>query len=421
MTSPAHARLQHVVVVGASLAGLRACETLRQEGFVGEITLIGAEHEIPYDRPPLSKKLLAGDWEPDRIRLRKDEDFESLGLSLRLGVRAVGLNVGTRAVSLDDGSAVTYDGLIIATGASPRRLPGQPDLHGVVELRTLADAIELRELTADGTARVTVIGAGFIGLEVAATVRARGCAVTVLEGAPSPLIRGLGVEMGAAVASVHARNDVELRCGVQVAGIEGVDGQVTGVRLGDGSLVESDVVLVGVGVAPNTQWLEGSGLTIRDGVVCDANLCVGVSGVYAAGDCARWPNAVFAGFDDEEMRVEHWTNAAEQGAAAAYNLLAAVGHAELTEAAYASVPFFWSDQFDSRIQFVGRAHGDDDVHVFTGSTDGAFAALYGYQGRLRGVLGVSKPKMVMPFRALLAAGATWEEALAKAEALTNPA
>jgi len=410
--------LQHIVVVGASLAGVRACETLRQEGFEGEITLIGAEREVPYDRPPLSKKLLAGDWEPDRIRLRRDEEFESLRLTLLLGVRATALDTATRTVTLDDGSAVTYDGLIIATGASPRRLPDQPSLHGVVVLRTMSDALELRALTADGTARVTVIGAGFIGLEVAATVRARGCSVTVLEGAPSPLIRGLGVEMGAAVASVHARNGVELRCEVQVAGIEGSDGRVTGVRLGDGSLVASDVVLVGVGVAPNTDWLADSGLTIRDGIVCDANLCVGVPGVYAAGDCARWPNGVFTGFDDEEMRVEHWTNAAEQGAAAATNLLAAAGHAELAVAPFVSVPFFWSDQFDSRIQFIGRAHGDDEVHVFAGSVDGAFAALYGHQGRLRGVLGVSKPKMVMPFRALLAAGASWDEALAKAQALT---
>jgi len=411
--------LHRIVVVGASLAGLRACETLRQEGFDGEITLIGAEQEVPYDRPPLSKKLLAGDWEPDRIRLRKDEDFASLRLTLRLGVRAVALDTTTRTVSLDDASTVTYEGLIIATGASPRSLADQPSLHGVVELRTLSDSLGLRDLIADGTARVTVIGAGFIGLEVAATVRARGCAVTVLEGAASPLIRGLGAEMGAAVASVQTRNDVALRCGVHVAGIEGADGQVTGVRLGDGSLVESDVVLVGVGVAPNTDWLAGSGLIIRDGVVCDATLNVGVPGVYAAGDCARWPNAVFAGFDDEEMRVEHWTNAAEQGAAAAKNLLA-VARCEQPEP-YVSVPFFWSDQFDSRIQFVGRAHGGDEVHVFAGSPDGAFAALYGYQGRLRGVLGVSKPKMVMPFRNLLAAGATWEEALAKAAALTAPA
>ena len=416
MTSQQSGALRHVVVVGASLAGLRACESLREEGFDGTITLVGAEHEIPYDRPPLSKKVLAGEWEVERIRLRKADDFESLALALRLGVRATALDTHARTLSLDDGTTVVYDGLILATGASPRRLPDQPLLAGVVELRTLADSVNLRDRIAGGTARVTVIGAGFIGLEVAATARALGCAVTVLEGAPSPLIRGLGVEMGAAVAGVHARNGVHLRCGVQVASLEGEAGQVTGVRLGDGSLVASDVVVVGIGVAPNTQWLVGSGLTIGDGIVCDATLSAGVPGVYAAGDCARWPNAAFAGFDDQEMRVEHWTNAAEQGAAAARNLLLVAGGGEAEP--FSSVPFFWSDQFDSRIQFVGRAHGDDEVHVFAGSTDGAFAALYGYQGRLRGVLGVSMPRMVMPFRALLAANATWAEALAKAAALT---
>ncbi|MDP2292957.1 MAG: FAD-dependent oxidoreductase [Actinomycetota bacterium] len=409
----------HVVVIGASLAGLRACETLREGGFAGRITLVGAEREVPYDRPPLSKKVLAGEWETERVRLRKAEEFESLQLDLRLGVRATALDTGRRTLTLDDGASLTFDGLVIATGAAPRRLPGQPSLDGVVELRTMADSTDLRDRIAGGTARLTVIGAGFIGLEAAATARTLGCEVTVLEGAPSPLIRGLGVEMGAAVASVHGRHGVDLRCGVQVAGIVGEGGRVTGVQLADGSVIESDVVLVGVGVAPVTEWLDGSGLTLRDGIVCDATLNVGVPGVYAAGDCARWPNGAFAGFDDEEMRVEHWTNAAEQGAAAASNLLAVARGEQPTP--FVSVPFFWSDQFDSRIQFVGRAHGDDQVHVFAGSTDGAFAALYGHEGRLRGVLGVSMPRMVMPFRALLAAGASWDDALAKAAALTAPA
>ena len=174
--------------------------------------------------------------------------------------------------------------------------------------------------------------------------------------------------------------------------------------------------IVVVGVAPAVEWLNDSGLALRDGVLCDATLYTGVPGVYAAGDCARWPNLAFEGHDDVEMRVEHWTNAAEQGAAAARNMLA-VSRGEQPEP-YVSVPFFWSDQFESRIQFVGRAHGGDDIHVFAGSTDGAFAALYGWEGRLRGVLGVSMPKMVMPFRALIAQRATWDEALAKAEALT---
>ncbi len=409
--------MDHVVVVGASLAGLRASESLREEGFEGGITLVGAEDEIPYDRPPLSKKVLAGEWEPERIRLRKPDDFASLELSLRLGVRATALDTTAQTLTLDDRTTLRYQGLVIATGAGPRRLPGQPTLDGIVELRTLADSLALRDRLADGTAHVIVIGAGFIGLEVAATARQRGCTVTVLEGAPAPLIRGLGADMGVAAASVHGRNGVDLRCGVQVVGIEGDGIRVTGVRLGDGELVPADVVVVGIGVMPATEWLADSGLALRDGIVCDATLNAGIPGVYAAGDCARWPNNVFAGHDDMEMRIEHWTNAAEQGAAAARNLVR-VSRGETAEP-YEAVPFFWSDQFDSRIQFVGRVHGGDDVHVFAGSLDGPFAALYGWEGRLRGVLGVSMPKLVMPFRALVGRRAGWDEALAKAAELTG--
>ena len=408
--------MEHVVVVGASLAGLRACENLRTQGFGGRVTLIGAEDEVPYDRPPLSKKLLAGDWEPDRIRLRKADDFASLNLDLCLGRRAVALDTVAQRVDLDDGTTVAYDGLVIATGASPRRLPGQPDLDGIVELRTLADSLDLRTRLRGGAARVTVIGAGFIGLEVAATARQAGCEVTVLEGAPAPLIRGLGAHLGAAVAGVHLQQGVDLRCDVRIAGIEGADGRVTGVRLADGSFIDSDVVVVGIGVAPATDWLVGSGLELRDGIVCDETLWTGAPGVFAAGDCARWRNLVFEGHDDVEMRVEHWTNAAEQGAAAAANLLATADGDPA--APYQAVPFFWSDQFDRRIQFVGRTHGDDQVHVFAGDVDGFFAALYGHGGRLRGVLGVSMPKKVMPFRALIAAKASWDDALAHASTLT---
>jgi NADPH-dependent 2,4-dienoyl-CoA reductase/sulfur reductase-like enzyme len=405
-----------VVVVGASLAGLRACETLRTDGYAGRITLVGDEAEVPYDRPPLSKKLLAGEWEADRIRLRKPDDVAGLDLDLRLGVRATALDTAARSVELDDGSSLHYGGLVIATGAAPRHLPGPP-LDGVFVLRTLADALALRACLADDTTRVTVIGAGFIGLEVAATARQRGCVVTVLEGLPAPLVRGLGAELGPAVAAVHTRHGIDLRCGVQVTELESVDGRVTGVRLGDGTLIGSDVVVVGIGVTPSTAWLEGSGLELRDGVVCDDSLWTGAPGVFAAGDCARWHNRVFDPHDDAVMRVEHWTNAAEQGAAAARNLLASARGEATTP--YESVPFFWSDQFESRIQFVGRAHGDDEVHVFAGSTDGAFAALYGWQGRLRGVLGVSKPKLVMPFRTLVAARASWDDALAKAAELAG--
>jgi NADPH-dependent 2,4-dienoyl-CoA reductase/sulfur reductase-like enzyme len=396
---------QRVVVVGASLAGLRAAETLRTEGFAGRVTLIGAEPHLPYDRPPLSKHLLAGDWDEDRIHLRKQHEYADLDFDLRLGTAAVALDVAARAVTLTDGATLYAEGVIVATGATPKRLPGQPALAGVHVLRTVDDSLALRDELHPGAA-VVVIGAGFIGLEVAATARKRGCDVTVLEGLPAPLVRALGPAMGTAVAAVHGRNGVELRCGVNVAGIEG-DGRVAGVRLGGGELVPGDVVVVGVGVAPATAWLEGSGLELRDGVVCDPTLRA-APGVYAAGDLARWTNALYG----EEMRIEHWTNAAEQGAAAAANLLRELRGDELEQ--YAPVPFFWSDQFDSRIQFLGRPHGDDEVRVVAGDPAGRFVALYGHAGRLRGVLGVSMPKQVMPLRKLLAARATWDDALSAA-------
>jgi len=209
------------------------------------------------------------------------------------------------------------------------------------------------------------------------------------------------------VAAVHADHGVPIRCGVQVTGIEGDGTKVTGVRLGDGEVVPADIVVVGIGVAPATGWLEGSGLTLRDGVVCDETLNAGLPGVYAAGDIARWPNALFG----EEMRVEHWTTAAEQGAAAANNLLAVARGEEPTP--YRAVPFFWSDQYEARIQFLGRAAGDDEVRVVHGAVeDRKFVALYGSNGRFRAALGVTLPKMVMPYRRLLNEGASWDDALA---------
>ncbi len=350
--------------------------------------------------------MLKGEWEPDRIQLRKPAELAGLELDLRLGVTATALDVSRRAVTLGTGEVVTGDGVIIATGSAPRPLPGQPDLDGVTMLRTLDDSLALRRRLVD-RARVVVIGAGFIGLEVAATAAQTGCSVVVLEGAPAPLIRGLGAEMGNVVAQVHSRHDVEVRCGVTVAAIEGHEGRVTGVRLGDGELVDAEVVVVGIGVSPVTAWLDGSGLEIRDGIVCASTLRA-ADGIFAAGDCARWVNPLF-GESGEEMRVEHWTNAAEQGAAAADNLLAELAGESATP--YAPVPFFWSDQFDSRIQYIGRAHGDDEVRVVAGDIDGNFVALYGHAGRLRGVLGVNMPRVVMPYRKLVASRSTWDDAL----------
>lgn len=406
--------MDRIVVVGASLAGLWACESLRGGGYTGTITLVGAESHHPYDRPPLSKALLKGDLEPDRIVLRKPEELDKLRLDLRLGVAAAALDVASRTVTLDSGEQVAAVGVVVATGSAPRPLPGQPELDGVTMLRTLDDSLALRRRLADHP-RVVVIGAGFIGLEVAASAAQSGCAVTVLEGAPAPLMRGLGAEMGEVVARVHARHGVDVRCGVQVDAIEGADGRVTGVRLGSGDLVAADVVVVGIGVSPATEWLVDSGLELRDGIVCNDALRA-APGIYAAGDCARWVNNLF-GDAGEEMRVEHWSNAAEQGSAAAKNLLAELAGEATTP--YAPVPFFWSDQFDSRIQYVGRAHGDDEIRVVSGDLDGNFMALYGHGGRLRGVLGVNMPKPVMRMRKLLSEQASWDDAVAHATALAQ--
>lgn len=419
------AAIEHVVVVGASLAGLRAVETLRTDGFEGGITVIGAEPHLPYDRPPLSKKLLAGEWEPERISLRKPDDLGSLAVSWRLGVRAESLDTADRVVHLDDGGTEHYDALIVATGASPRRLPGQPDpahTHGLHELRTLDDSLGLRAELVPG-ARVVVIGAGFIGLEVAATARQAGCDVTVLEGLPVPLVRALGPDLGAAVAAVHERNGVHVRCGVQVDAIEVSDGRVTGVALRQADVSEvigADVVVVGIGVGVNTGWLEGAGgIELRDGIVCDAALRAGPEGVVAAGDVVRWPNRAFGDPEaGEEMRVEHWTNAAEQGAAAARTVLA-MSRREQPQP-YAAIPFFWSDQFDARLQFLGRATGDDHAQIVAGDpAEGRFVALYGRDGAFRAVLGMNLPRLVMPMRKLLMERVTFEEAAAHVAAASG--
>lgn len=412
---------QRIVVVGGSLAGLRAAETLRSEGFDGEVVVVGAEPHRPYDRPPLSKKLLAGEWEPDRVQLRQPDRFDDLDVEWRFGLAATGLDPDEQILHLTDGTDLAYGGCVIATGASCRRLPEQSRYAHVHELRTLDDAMRLRAEIADGGRRLVVIGAGFIGLEAAGTAHALGNDVTVLEGADAPLMRGLGSEMGQAIGALHAAAGVELRCGVQVDRLHD-----DGVLLVGGELVEADVVLVGIGVVPATAWLADSGLEIRDGVVCDATLQAVTSdggraeGVFAAGDVLRWPNQLF----DEEMRVEHWTNAAEQGAMAAKNLLAAMAGDAGED--YAPVPFFWSDQLGQRIQFVGRASVDDDVVVALGSTtsDGdetpKWLALYSDSdtGRLRGALGVNAPKWVMPMRALLQNAATIDDATARAAELS---
>jgi len=392
--------MRTVVIVGTSLAGLRAAETFRREGFDGRIVAIGAEPHLPYDRPPLSKELLRGDWEPDQIVLRK-QGVDDLELDWRLDARATALDTSAREVELHDGERIPFDGLVIATGATPRRLPNQPGIAGLFTLRTLDDALALRELL-DARPKVVVIGAGFIGAEIAATCRTRGLDVTVLEMLEQPMVRGLGPEIGAVIAAVHRDHGVDLRTGVQVDGIEDDGaGCVRGVRLGDGSIIDADVVVVGVGVVPETKWLEGSALRLDNGVLCDET-CAAAEGIVAAGDVARWPNPLFPG---APMRLEHWTNATEQGVHAARRLL---GHAE----PFAPVPFVWSDQYDRKIQTVGVVSADAEVHLAHGTfADRQFVALFRRDDRLAGALGFNRPRLVMQYRRVIAERGSWESAL----------
>jgi len=395
--------LKTIAIAGASLAGLRGAESLRAAGFDGRLVMIGAESRLPYDRPPLSKEILRGEWEPDKTSLVRSDALPKLDLDLRLGRRAVRLDGSQRELHLDDGSRVAFDGLLIATGATPRRLPGAPDLEGLYTLRTLDDALALRAELARGP-RVAVVGAGFIGAEVAASCRQLGIDVTLIEALPVPLAPVLGEDVGHALAATHADQGVSLRLGVGVAAVEG-EGRVHGVRLQDGTRVEADVVIVGIGVAPATDWLVGSGVEVENGVVCDATCATSLPGIVAAGDVARWHNPLF----DEPMRIEHWSNATEQAMAAAATLLAGEGQAQ----PYSSVPFFWSDQYDVKIQSAGRLAGADVTQIVHGSLEERrFLKLYGRAGRWQGALAFNEPRRLIKCRRQLRQRVSWEEALA---------
>ncbi len=399
---------ERIAIVGASLGGLRTAQGLRGRGkFEGSITLIGAEPHYPYDRPPLSKQLLAGQWGPEQTLLDAPDTVDKLGLDLRLGVRAEGLDLEAREVALSDGGSVAFDSLVIATGATPRTLPNTPDLAGIHTLRTIDDSMRIRAELAKEP-RVAVVGAGFIGAEVASVARSAGLEVTLIEALPAPLANAVGAEVGEACANLHRQRGVDVRCGALVAGFEG-DERVEQVVLADGSTVEADLVVVGIGVAPETGWLEGSGLELRDGIVCDSTL-MAAPGVYAIGDVCRWYNPIY----EEEMRVEHWTNVIHQSRQVARNLLAKPGEAR----PFASVPYVWSDQYDASIQSLGHMRPDDPFEVLHGSLESLeFVAGYQRNGIIVGGLTFNMPQQLSSYRPLIEQRTPWEAVLEHARAM----
>ena len=375
--------MRALAIIGGSLAGLSTARALRGQGFAGVLSVVSDEPHRPYDRPPLSKGFLTGELSEADLAL--ESETEDLGADWRRGVRATGLDPSARRVELSDGSGLVVDGVVIATGATPRTLWPQPP-RGVHVLRTLDDARTLREELVPG-ARVAVVGAGFIGAEVASTARGLGLDVTVIEAAPTALAGPLGPQMGLVVSSLHADHGVRLLCGVGVVGLRGdgpVDartgptGRVTGIELADGRIIDADVVVVGVGVRPDVDWLIGTGLNIANGVVCDDVGATGIPEVVAVGDCATWFEPALG----VHHRLEHWTGARERGAIVSAALLSGG-----TDRRTGRPPYFWSDQYGVKIQMAGHSRGADTVEIEEGSAGARdFLAVYRRDGEAVAVL-----------------------------------
>ncbi|WP_329144521.1 FAD-dependent oxidoreductase [Streptomyces sp. NBC_01456] len=386
--------MDHIVLVGASAAGLTAADALRLEGFTGTLTMVGEELCPPYDRPPLSKHVLAGTLEPHKTTLRQDADLQRLRMDLKLGRRATHLDPAARTVTLADGDRLDFDGLIIATGLRPRRLPFGRDLAGVHVLRTLDEALTLRAQLLAGP-RVVVIGAGFLGTEIAATTRSLGLDVTLVGIEPTPLAGQLGTQVGGLVADMHQENGVRLCMGRSVTDLLGAGGRVSAVVLDDDTLLPADVVVVAIGSVPAVDWLADSGLPLGDGVLCDST-CQVAPGIYAAGDVANWPHPLTG----ERTRLEQRTNATQQALTAARNLLAGPGGAK----PYAPIPFGWTDQYDAKIQFHGWCPADARIEYVDGDPQARkFVALYHAGGRVVGALGWNSARTLRAYHGRLAA------------------
>jgi 3-phenylpropionate/trans-cinnamate dioxygenase ferredoxin reductase component len=411
MSAPVSAP-RSIIIVGASLAGASAADALRRQGYDGELSLIGAEREPPYERPPLSKAVLAGKEDEDRVFLRPADWYEEQQINLRLGVRAVGLDAAGRTLLLDDNVRLPYDRLLIATGAIPRTLdiPGA-DLPGAHTLRLLEDA---RAISADLTAGgpVVVVGAGFIGAEVASVCRARGLNVTVIEPLAVPMARALGEEVGGLFAEMHRAHGVDLRLGEGGTAIHGAD-RVEEVVTSSGARIPAATVIIGVGVRPNDSWLAGSGLTLADGVAVNEYCETNLPGVYAAGDVARWPYRP-AGGAETLVRLEHYDNAIRQAENAARNMLATTLGERVP---YAPVPYFWTEQFDWMAQYIGYAERWDQLVYRGNPASGAGAIFYLDAGRLRAVLSINRIRDLGALRKLAGAGAQLDSTLLADESL----
>jgi 3-phenylpropionate/trans-cinnamate dioxygenase ferredoxin reductase subunit len=398
-------QLERIAVVGASLAGLEAAAELRRAGFSGELVVLGAEPHMPYDRPPLSKELLAGSFGVEQVALSRGPAVDAVW---RLGSPVTRLDA--ERLTLDvDGAVEQYDGIVVATGATPVRPRfsphGRPVPAGVHVVRTLDDCLDLAQELHAGPRRLLVVGGGFIGAEVASTACTLGVDVTVVEALSTPMQRALGHEVGQLLGEVQRDHGVDLRTGTTLRNLHG-EPRVELAELSDGTRLAVDVVVLAVGVRPATGWLENSGLTLDDGVVCDPT-CLAAPGVVAAGDVARWPNERYG----EVRRVEHWDNAIRQGKHAARRLLA--GDDPAGHAPYAPVPWVWSDQFGSKLQVLGSPAMHDEL-VLLRDRDSAprWVALYRRDDRLVGVAALNSAPTAVRARRLLDQGASWSDALA---------
>ncbi len=403
--------MEHAVIVGAGLGGLRTVEFLRRGQFPGRISLVGDEPHEPYDRPPLSKQILAGQWPEERAVLHRGK-LADLDVSLRLGTSVV--SVDDAAVELSDGTQLRYDVLVVATGVRPRRLPGQPDHPELHVLRTLEDCRGIRDSISRARS-LLVVGAGFIGAEVAATARTAGLEVTMLEALPAPFARVLGEQMGQLCARLQSDNGVTVRCGVRLEDFVNTSEDGNGgvaVRLADGSIVRADCGVIGVGTVVDDSWLAGLGLPTGGGLLCDATgLVEGTGNIYAVGDVAAWRHPTFG----DRPRIEHWTSAAEQAAVVAQR----IAGKQITSQADA-VPYFWSDQYGLTLQLVGRCDLATSVEVLhdPGVIKGTVAGYFA-DGALVAVLAFHAPRLLNRYRRLVAAAAPVQEVRATAAELAS--